>query len=91
MLFYFLRNSYGKLLVCPKRNDKEFTNEQLKHHLIECLELLNAGDNHLYAELIDMVQIIHIYLRQNLDVSEIQEITEKRYNKFIQKLNQDNT
>jgi hypothetical protein len=35
-----MEDFYGKLLSFPQWHNKEFANEQLKHHLIECLELL---------------------------------------------------
>lgn len=79
----------SKLISFPKWNDKEFTNEQLKHHLIECLWLLESWDEHLYAELVDLIQISKIYLRQNLDTDQIDELYQKRYDKFISKLNLD--
>lgn len=81
-----MEDFYGKLLAFPKWHDKEFTEELLRNHLIECLELLNTGNDHLNAELIDLIQITQIYLRQNLDASQIQKLTQERYDKFMQKL-----
>lgn len=79
----------GKLLSFPKWNEKEFTNEQLKHHLIECLELLENWDEHLYAELIDLIQITKVCLRQNLDLGKMDDLYKKRFDKFMEKLNLD--
>lgn len=79
----------GKLISFPKRNDREFTNEQLKHHLIECLELLEKWDQHLYAELVDLIQISKVSLRQNLWWAELDELYQKRFDKFIEKLKLD--
>jgi len=79
----------GKLLAFPKRNDKEFTIDQLKHHLVECLELLEKWDEHLYAELIDLVQITKVHLRQNLSPDKIDDLTKKRFDKFMSKLKEE--
>lgn len=34
-----------KLMEYPKRHEEEFTKEQLKHHLEECMELLKTEMN----------------------------------------------
>ena len=75
-----------KLLSFPKRNDRSFTIEQLKHHLVECLELIEKWDEHLLAELVDLMQITKVHLRQNLSPDQIDELTKKRFDKFISKL-----
>ncbi len=78
-----------KLLQYEKRHEKPFTQEQLKKHLIECLELLEKWDPHLYAELIDLIQITKIYLQQNLNKDQMDDLIQKRYEKFMSKLQQD--
>lgn len=74
-----------KLLSFPVWNDKKFVDEQLKHHLIECLELLEKWDPHLYNELIDLIQIAKVELRTNLEQKEIEEKYKARFDKFISK------
>ena len=76
----------NKLLQYDKWHDKDFTKEQLQHHLVECLELLEKWDEHLYAELIDLIQITKVLLSQNLDNNQLDELTQKRYDKFMSKL-----
>jgi hypothetical protein len=78
-----------KLLTYDKRHDKDFTKEQLHHHLVECLQLLESWDSHLYAELIDLVQITKVYLSQNLDDDQLDDLVQKRFDKFMTKLSQD--
>jgi hypothetical protein len=78
-----------KLLQHEKRHEQEFTQEQLKKHLIECLELLEQGDPHRYAELIDLVQITKVYLQQNLNKDQMDDLIQKRFEKFMSKLQQD--
>lgn len=81
-----MEDFYGKLLSFPQWHNKEFANEQLKHHLIECLELLENWDQHLYAELIDLIQISKVSLKQNLENKKIEELYQKRYEKFLSKI-----
>lgn len=78
-----------KLLTYDKWHDKDFTKEQLHHHLIECLELLDKWDEHIYSELIDLIQITKVFLSQNLDDKQIDELTQKRFDKFMSKLSID--
>ncbi|MCX6823568.1 MAG: hypothetical protein NT085_00365 [candidate division SR1 bacterium] len=78
-----------KLLTHEKWHDKNFTKDQLQKHLVECLELLENGDTHIYAELIDLVQITKIFVSQNLDDDQLDELVQKRYEKFLSKLAQD--
>lgn len=77
------------LLSYEKRQDKDFTQEQLQHHLQECLELSQTWDVHLYAELIDLIQISKVYLQQNLSNDQLDDLTERRHEKFLSKLQQD--
>ena len=79
-----------KLMEYPKRHEKDFAKDQLKHHLEECMELLEKWDEHLYAELIDLIQITKVYLQQNLEGNEIDELYKKRFDKFMSKLDLDN-
>lgn len=83
-------NDFDNILMkYDKRHEKDFTKEQLQHHLVECLELLEKWDPHLYAELIDLVQITKVYLQQNLNKDQMDELTQRRYEKFMSKLQQD--
>lgn len=77
------------LLQYEKRQDKDFTQELLKQQLQECLELFQNWDPHLYAELIDLIQISKIHLQHNLNSDQIDELTERRYENFLKKPDQD--
>lgn len=79
----------SQLLDYPKRHESDFVYEQLHHHLIECLELLEKWDEHRYAELIDLIQIAKVYLHNNLSEEEKDELVQKRYDKFMSKLHLD--
>ncbi len=85
-----MKDFYSNLLEHKKWHQKDFTEEQLRHHLVECLELLDWWNSHVYAELIDLIQIAKVCLSQNLDDTKLDELTQKRYNKFISKLEGDN-
>jgi hypothetical protein len=40
----------------------------------------------LYAELIDLIQISKVSLKQNLENKKIEELYQKRYEKFLSKI-----
>ena len=61
----------SKLLSFEKRHDRVFVEDQLRHHLVECLELLEKWDPHLCNELIDIIQITQVFLRNNLKTTDI--------------------
>ncbi len=82
-------NDFDNMLLQHKqRHEKDFTKEQLQHHLVECLELLEKWDTHLYAELIDLIQIAKVHLQQNLNEDQRNELIERRYEKFMSKIQQ---
>lgn len=78
-----------KLLEHKKRHDTNFTKDQLKKHLIECLSLLDATDQHVYAELVDLTQITKVFLAQNFHGNDLEALVKQRYDKFMSKIDQD--
>lgn len=76
----------GKLMGSPKWNDMEFTKYQLVSHLHEVLELIWNGDTHQYAEIIDLINIAIVFLKQHLSKDEIDELIQKRFEKFMSKI-----
>lgn len=50
----FIKGFASYLMANSKKwNDKEFVQEQYDNHILECMDLRNACDPHLQAELLD--------------------------------------
>ena len=50
----FIRGFASYLMANSKKwNNKEFVQEQYDNHVVECMDLRNACDTHLQAELLD--------------------------------------
>lgn len=78
-----------ELLNHEKWHEKEFVKEQLIKHLAECAYRILDKDPHANAELIDLLNITKVYLENTLSKEEIKELTEKRFSKFMEKLEND--
>lgn len=78
-----------ELLKHEKWHEKDFIKEQLLKHLAECAYRILDKDPHANAELIDLLNIAKVYLKNTLSAEEIKELTEKRFAKFVEKLEND--
>lgn len=70
-----------------KWNEKTFVKKQLLKHLDEIKELINNENEHQYNELLDLIVISKVYLLLHKSENEINDIVEKRLEKF--KINSD--
>jgi hypothetical protein len=78
-----------KLMALPKWNDEKFTKDQLVKHLVEVGELISKDDPHQHAEIEDLINIAEVWQKQHLSSSEIDELIQKRFEKFMSKLDED--
>lgn len=64
----FIRGFASYLMENSKKwNDKKFVQKQYDNHVVECLDLKNACNPHLQAELLDKAIIFVVMSKLNMD------------------------
>lgn len=81
-----MKSFYDELdKISPKWQNNDFIIDQIKKHFSEIDLLFNTNNEHRYKEVIDLVNILNRYLFINKSESELNELIDERFARFIEK------